>query len=78
MENKIENTTIKMVKYPFETIEYILKYINETAWEKSDILSTYSFINDLRNILNRGGTIFEEEMASPDIKEPEIEVEPTE
>lgn len=59
---KEPNSTIKTVKYPYETIENILKYMNETNWMNTDVLRIYGFLDNLREILATTGEVSEEEI----------------
>lgn len=52
--------TIKTVKYPYETIENILKYMNETNWTNTDMLRIFGFLDSLRSILATTGEVSEE------------------
>lgn len=59
---KEPNSTINTVKYPYETIENILKYMNETNWMNTDVLRIYGFLDNLRGILATTGEVSEEEI----------------
>lgn len=59
---KESNNTIKTVKYPYETIENILKYMNETNWMNTDMLRIFGFLDSLRGILATTGEVSEEEI----------------